>query len=200
MKLLLTLLFAVASFACIAQVKTLTPGQAAPDFKLENVDNKEVSFKSFSDAKGYIVVFTCNTCPYAKAYEQRIIELNDKYASAGFPVIAINPNDPEVSGGDSFDKMKDRAKSKHYKFPYLFDQGQVATNAYGARNTPHVFVVEKTNTGNIVQYTGAIDNDPEDSNPNKIKYVEEVINALNKNEKPSYTVTKAIGCTVKRKS
>jgi len=200
MKLLLTLLFAVPLFACTAQVKTLTPGQAAPDFKLENVDNKEVSFKSFSDAKGYIVVFTCNTCPYAKAYEQRIIELNDKYASAGFPVIAINPNDPEVSGGDSFDKMKDRAKSKHYKFPYLFDQGQVATNAYGARNTPHVFVVEKTNTGNIVQYTGAIDNDPEDSNPNKIKYVEEVINALNKNEKPSYTVTKAIGCTVKRKS
>jgi len=120
MKLLLTLFFTVASLVCSAQIKTLTPGQVAPDFKLENVDNKEVSFKNFSDAKGYIVVFTCNTCPYAKAYEQRIIELNDKYASAGFPVIAINPNDPELSGGDSFDKMKDRATSKHYKFPYLF--------------------------------------------------------------------------------
>jgi len=76
----------------------------------------------------------------------------------------------------------------------------VATNAYGARNTPHVFVVAKTKEGNVVQYTGAIDNDPENTNPNKIKYVEEVINALNKNEKPSHTVTKAIGCTVKRKS
>jgi hypothetical protein len=150
--------------------------------------------------KGTLLFLRVIPVPYAKAYEQRIIELNDKYASAGFPVIAINPNDPEVSRGDSFDKMKDSAKSKHYKFPYLFDDGQVATNAYGARNTPHVFVVAKTNGGNIVQYTGAIDNDPEDSNPNKIKYVEEVINALNKNEKPSYTVTKAIGCTVKRKS
>ena len=200
MKLFLTLFFAATCFVCTAQIRTLTPGQNAPDFKLENIDNKEVSFRNFTDAKGYIIVFTCNTCPYAKAYEQRIIELNDKYASAGFPVIAINPNDPEVSRGDSFDKMKDVAKSKHYTFPYLFDEGQVATNAYGARNTPHVFVVAKTNGGNIVQYTGAIDNDPEDSNPNKIKYVEEVINSLNKNEKPSYTVTKAIGCTVKRKS
>jgi len=109
MKLLLTSLFTVASFVCLAQIKTLSPGEAAPDFKLENVDNKEVSFKNFSNAKGYIVVFTCNTCPYARAYEQRIIELNDKYASAGFPVIAINPNDPEVSRGDSFDEMKDEA-------------------------------------------------------------------------------------------
>ena len=200
MKLFLTLFLAATCFVCTAQVTTITPGQKAPDFKLENIDNKEVSMKNFTDAKGYIIVFTCNTCPYAKRYEQRIMELNDKYASAGFPVIAINPNDPEVSSGDSFDKMKDLAKSKHYKFPYLFDDGQVATNAYGARNTPHVFVVAKTNGGNIVQYTGAIDNDPEDSNPNKIKYVEEVINSLNKNEKPSYTVTKAIGCTVKRKS
>ena len=199
MKKFITLALIFSAFLAQAQAPTLKAGQPAPDFKLKNVDNKEVSFASYPDAKGFIVVFTCNTCPYAKAYEQRIIELNDKYSSTGFPVIAINPNDPELSKGDSFDRMKDVAKSKNYKFPYLFDDGQIITNAYGARNTPHVFVVAKSDAGNIVQYTGAIDNDPENTNPDKIKYVEEVINALIKNEKPAYSVTKAIGCTVKRR-
>jgi peroxiredoxin len=179
-----------------AQVTTLTPGQAAPAIKLLNVDDKIVSFDDYPSAKGFIVIFTCNTCPYSKAYEQRIVELNDKYAPLGFPVIAINPNDPEASPGDSFKKMKERAQSSKYSFPYLYDEGQVITAAYGAKNTPHVFIVSKTASGNIIEYTGAIDNDTPDTNPDKTKYVEEVISALMNNKKPTTTVTKAIGCRI----
>lgn len=91
MKSSLIMLFAIVCFVAKAQVTTITPGKTAPDFKLKNVDNKEVSFNSYPNAKGFIVVFTCNTCPYSKMYEQKIIDLNEKYAAAGFPVIAINP-------------------------------------------------------------------------------------------------------------
>ena len=200
MKTLLTLIFAAGIFIANAQTTTLVAGQVAPDFKLRNVDGKAVSFSSYPNAKGFIVVFTCNTCPYAKAYEQRIMDLDKKYKPLGYPVIAINPNDPAAAPGDSYEKMQALAKEKKYSFSYLFDQGQTITDAYGAKATPHTFVVAKTNEGNIIQYTGAIDNDTEDSDASKIKYVEEVIASLMKNEKPPYTATKAIGCTVKRKA
>ncbi|QDW22212.1 thioredoxin family protein [Flavobacterium sp. KBS0721] len=183
-----------------AQTATLKAGQTAPDFKLKNVDGKEVSFASYPKAKGFIVVFTCNTCPYAVAYEKRIIELDKKFKPQGYPVIAINPNDPEASKADAYDKMQQLAKDKKYPFPYLFDQGQVVTDQYGAKYTPHLFIVSKTAKGNIVEYVGAIDNDPEGTKTEKTKYAEDVIAALKSNQKPAITETKEIGCTVKRKA
>jgi thiol-disulfide isomerase/thioredoxin len=156
-----------------------------------------VSFKDYPSAKGFIVIFTCNTCPYSKAYEQRIIELDKKYAPLGFPVIAINPNDPEASPGDSFEKMNERAKSGKYTFPYLYDEGQAITTLYVPKSTPHVFVVSKTAQGNVIEYTGAIDNDTQNTNPDKIKYVEDAVSALLNNKKPAVSVTKAIGCRIK---
>ncbi|OHT43854.1 thioredoxin family protein [Flavobacterium tructae] len=183
-----------------AQSTTLKAGETAPDFKLKNVDGKEVSFASFPKAKGYIVVFTCNTCPYAVAYEQRIIELDKKFKAQGYPVIAINPNDPEASKADSFEKMQELAKDKKYPFPYLFDAGQKVTDQYGAKRTPHLFIVSKTDKGNVVEYVGAIDSDPEGTKTEKTKYAEEVIAALKSNKKPAVTQTKEIGCTVKRKA
>ena len=200
MKKYFTICFAVFCFFAKGQVTTITPGEIAPDIKLLNIDDKVVSFNGYPSAKGFIVVFTCNTCPYSKAYEQRIIELNNKYASLGFPVIAINPNDPEASPGDSFEKMKERAKSGKYSFPYLYDEGQAITTLYVPKNTPHVFVVNKTAKGNIIEYTGAIDNDTQNTNPGKIKYVEEAISALLNNKKPAITVTKAIGCRISWKN
>src|ERR1700730_12098431 len=133
MKTLLIISLLVLSLASMAQSGNLKPGTIAPDLSLKNVDGENISFASFRDAKGYIVVFTCNTCPVARAYEQRIIELNTKYAPLGFPVIAINTNDPELSPGDSFKAMLERAKANQYKFPYLFDEGQKITMEYGAR-------------------------------------------------------------------
>jgi len=183
-----------------AQTATLKAGQTAPEFKLKNVDGKEVSFASYPKAKGFIVVFTCNTCPYAVAYEQRIIDLDKKFRPQGYPVIAINPNDPEASKADAYDKMQQLAKDKKYPFPYLFDQGQVVTDQYGAKHTPHLFIVSKTTKGNIVEYVGAIDNDPEGTKAEKTKYAEDVIASLKSNQKPAITETKEIGCTVKRKA
>ena len=200
MKKCITVLLIFTALFSQAQNNTLQAGQAAPDFKLKNVDNKEVSFFNYPDAKGFIVVFTCNTCPYAIGYEQRIIDLDKKFRPQGYPVIAINPNDPEASKADTFDKMQALAKEKKYTFPYLFDQGQLVTDQYGAKRTPHLFVVSKTEKGTIVEYTGAIDNDPEGNNKERIKYVEDVIASLKNNQKPTLTVTKEIGCTIKRKA
>jgi peroxiredoxin len=195
------LLFSFLSIALIsnAQIKNILPGEMAPDFTLKNVDNKIISYNSFPSAKGFIVVFTCNTCPVAKAYEQRVIDLHKKYAPQGYPVIAINANDPSVSSGDNFELMQVRAEDKKYSFPYLYDDGQKVTNQYGAKNTPTIFVVRKTGSGNTVEYYGAIDNDTEENDPNRIRYVEEAVNSLLKNEKPAVASTKAIGCSVKRK-
>ncbi len=196
MKKYLAVCFTLFCFSLHAQVITIAPGNPAPLFKLKNVNEKVVSFDDFPSAKGFIVVFTCNTCPYSKRYEQRIIELNNKYTPLGFPVIAINPNDPATSPGDSFEEMKKHAASARFNFPYLYDEGQIITTAYGARNTPHVFVVMKTTQGNIVEYTGAIDNDAQDTDATKTKYVEAAITALLNNDKPAVTVTKAIGCRI----
>jgi peroxiredoxin len=187
------------SFVCLslqAQVTTITPGKTAPAIKLKNVDDKTVSFADYPSAKGFIVVFTCNTCPYSKRYEQRIIELNNKYAPLGYPVIAVNPNDPVSSPGDSFAEMQKHAASNKFTFPYLYDEGQLITTAYGAKNTPHVFVVSKKPQGNIIEYTGAIDNDAENTNAGKTKYVEDAITALLNNSTPAVTITKAIGCRI----
>lgn len=198
MKKLITMALLMVVSITQAQIKTLVAGEEAPAFKLKNVNNKVVSFSDFPKAKGFIVVFTCNTCPVAKDYEQRIIALNAKSVALGYPVIAINPNDPAVSKGDAFVDMQERAKDKKYAFPYLFDEGQVITNAYGATKTPEIFLVQKTAKGNIIQYTGAIDDDPEDTNTQKKQYIHEVIAELNANKKPTISGTKAIGCTVKR--
>ncbi|MEL1252324.1 thioredoxin family protein [Flavobacterium sp. DGU38] len=199
-KIILLLMLAFSAFFSQAQTVTLKAGDAAPDFKLKNVDNKEVSFASFPKAKGFIVVFTCNTCPYAVAYEQRIIDLDNKFRPQGYPVIAINPNDPEAQPEDTFVKMQDLAKQKKYPFPYLFDAGQKVTDQFGAKRTPHIFIVSKTAKGNVVEYVGAIDNDPEGTKTEKIKYAEDVITSLKNNQKPAITQTKEIGCTVKRKA
>lgn len=172
----------------------LEVGDTAPDFALKNIDGKTVSLASYENAKGYVVIFTCNTCPYAVMYEQRIIELHDKYAAKGYPVIAINPNDPVVKPGDSFDKMKERAANKQFPFAYLFDDGQEVYPAYGATRTPHIYLLDAAKT---VQYIGALDNNPQDASAVTTKYVEEAIAALEAGEKPATTFTKAIGCGIK---
>jgi len=118
-------------------------GDYAADFSLKNVDGEMVSLANFKEAEGFIVTFTCNTCPYSVMYEQRIIDLDDKYASQGYPVIAINPNDPNKSSGDSYDKMVERSSEKNYPFPYLIDESQEVARNFGATNTPHMYILKK---------------------------------------------------------
>jgi len=175
------------------------PGDVANDFKLENVDGQYISLGTYTEAKGFIVVFTCNHCPFSKAYEERIIELHKKYADLGYPVIAINPNDPVKSPEDSFDKMKELANEKAYPFPYLFDAKQAVAAAFGATRTPHVFVLTNDGKQRTVRYIGAIDDNSDDSSSVKERYVENAVNGLISEGKVKVQETKAIGCTIKWK-
>ncbi|TJY37377.1 thioredoxin family protein [Pontimicrobium aquaticum] len=175
-------------------------GDIATDFKLKNIDGNIVSLADYTSAKGFIVIFTCNTCPYAVQYEDRIIALDKKYADKGFPVIAIMPNDPEVQPGDSMEAMKARAVSKGFTFPYLMDEGQKIYPQYGATKTPHVYLLEKTNKGNVVRYIGAIDDNYKDASAVNTKYVEDAVDALLEGNNVPETKTRAIGCTIKVKN
>ena len=172
-------------------------GDIATDFKLKNIDNTDIALADYKDAKGFIVIFTCNHCPYSVAYEDRIIALDKNFKTKGYPVIAINPNNPKAYPDDSFDNMIIRAKDKGFTFPYLFDDGQKIYPQYGATKTPHVYVLEKTDKGNIVRYIGAIDNNYKDASSATEKYVEDAVNALLKGEKVPVETTKAIGCSIK---
>lgn len=180
-------------------VKAYSIGDSIEDFSLKNVDGKFVSLANFKDAKGFIVIFTCNSCPYAKMYEQRIIDLDKKYSHKKWQVIAINPNDPSVQEGDSYEKMQALAKEKEYGFPYLFDEGQVVYPKWGAARTPHAFIIQRTERGNILEYVGAIDDNARNANAVKVNYIDKTISSLESGEEPSPRTTKAIGCTIKTK-
>ncbi|MDN5423131.1 MAG: thioredoxin family protein [Chryseobacterium sp.] len=174
-------------------------GDEAADFKLKNIDGKMVSLSDYKSAKGFIVVFTCNHCPYAKKYEDRIVELDKKFKDQGYPVIAVNPNDPNVQPEDGYKQMIERAKQKGFTFPYLVDEGQKIYPLYGATKTPHVFVLQKENGKNIVKYIGAIDNNYDNPNDVSEYYVQDAVNALIKGEPLKMNKTVAIGCTIKVK-
>jgi peroxiredoxin len=195
MKRVLMMVMCVVMFVAATPVKDgYQVGDVATDFKLKNVDGKMVSLADFKDAKGYVVIFDCNTCPYSKAYNQRIIDLNEKYSAKGFPVITINANE---GSGDSYSEMVRIANKKKYKFPYLYDESQEVAKAYGATNTPHVFVLTKDLK---VSYIGAIDDSPRNAAGVTKRYVEEAVDALLKGTTIPVTKTKAIGCGIKWKS
>ena len=166
-------------------------GDKATDFKLKNVDGKMVSLADFKEAKGFIIIFDCNTCPYSKAYNERIIDLNEKYAIKGFPVITINAND---GSGDSYEDMVRIANKKKYKFPYLYDETQAIAKTYGATNTPHVFVL---NRDLKVSYIGAIDDNARNAASASKKYVENAVDALLTGKSVPVTKTKAVGCGIR---
>ncbi|WP_047545091.1 thioredoxin family protein [Psychroserpens sp. Hel_I_66] len=172
-------------------------GDIATDFKLNNIDGTEVSMADYGDAKGFIIVFTCNTCPYAVAYEDRIEALNKKYEDKGYPVIAIMPNNTDVKPGDSMEAMKARAKAKGFTFPYLMDEGQKIYPQYGATKTPHVYILERTTKGHEVKYIGAIDDNYQDASAVTETYAEDAVDALLSGNEVPEKKTRAIGCSIK---
>jgi peroxiredoxin len=174
-------------------------GDTVQDFTLKNVDGKSVSLQGNKEAKGYIIAFTCNTCPMANLYEDRIIALHEKYAPKGYPLLAIQPNDTELSKGDSYEAMQKRAKEKNYSFPYLLDETQEITRTFGATNTPHIFIINKVGNDFKVAYIGAIDNNPGDGLQAEKKYVENALEELLANKPVSQPSAKAIGCGIKWK-
>ena len=171
-------------------------GDMVEDFSLKNVDGEMISMASFEEANGFVLVFTCNHCPYSIAYEDRLIELDKTYKEQGYPMIAINPNDPAVVPEDGFDEMIARSEEKGFTFPYVFDEGQLVYPKFGAEKTPHVYVVQKVDEGMKLVYVGAID---DNRKPDEVKetYLSNALDALIAGNDPSPAVTKAFGCSVK---
>ncbi|WP_299779126.1 thioredoxin family protein [uncultured Formosa sp.] len=169
-------------------------GDVATDFKLKNVDGNMFSLSNIKNAKGYIVVFTCNECPFAKMYEDRLIALHNTYAPLGYSVVAINPNVSEDNQKENFTAMQKRAADKNFPFVYLADEGQHVFPQYGAVRTPHVFLLDQDKK---VQYIGTIDDNARSAEDVNVKYVEDAIHALENGKKPEPNFTKAIGCPVK---
>lgn len=171
-------------------------GDTASDFDLMNTKGEMISLSDYEDAKGYIVTFTCNHCPYAVMYEDRLIDLHNRFAPQGYPVVAINPNDPDVQPKDSYEAMKVRAEEKEFPFDYLFDDGQTVYPVYGATKTPHVYLLD---SDLVVRYIGAIDDSPRDAEAVTVNYVENAIGAIENGEDPDPSSTKAVGCSIKKK-
>jgi thiol-disulfide isomerase/thioredoxin len=177
-------------------------GDTAVDFSLINASEtvkgvgKEVSLADYKDAKGFIVIFTCNHCPFSKAYEDRIIRLQSKYESQGVPVVAINPNEETKTPDDSYPNMKIRAKEKGFNFAYLHDSTQEIAKTYGAKKTPHVFLLDAER---VVKYIGSIDDSSWTEESIKEKYVEDAVDAMLAGKEIVKTSSKAVGCTIKWK-
>lgn len=188
------LLFSTTIFAQGYEV-----GDHAMKFNLLNVDGNMASFDNYPDANGFIVIFTCNHCPFSQAYEDRIIAIDAQFKPQGYPLIAINPNDPERVPEDSYAAMQQRAADKGFTFPYLYDETQVVASTYGAVRTPHVFLLKKENNDHIVKYIGAIDDSAMNPADVGINYLQDAVNALINGQDPDPSFTLAIGCTIKWK-
>lgn len=201
MKYLLFCLFSISLFSFTNPVVETGGGigDKAPNFSLKNIDGKMYSLEDVKAAngeapKGIILIFTCNTCPFAVAYEERIVELHNTFSAQGYPVVAIQPNDPAVKPGDGFEAMKTNAKEKNFEFLYLLDEGQKVYPQYNAKRTPEVFLLDKDH---VIRYHGAIDDNARDASSVKEKFLENAIKAIERGEQPTPAETKAIGCSIK---
>ncbi|GEQ87282.1 hypothetical protein ULMS_27900 [Patiriisocius marinistellae] len=178
-------------------IKGYKVGDVATDFKLKDVDGEMVSMADYKDAKGYIVIFTCNTCPFAVASEDRINALDKKYKVLGYPVIAVNPNDPKVQPDDTYELMQAKAKDKGFTFPYLYDANDKVYATYGATKTPHVYLLKKEDNGNVVKYIGAIDDNVRNASSVKETFLANAVDELLAGKDVTVKETKAIGCSIK---
>ena len=191
--LLLTLFF----LSTLGFSQGYSVGDKASDFRLLSVDGKYVSMSDYPDAKGFIIVFSCNHCPYVVAYEDRMIALNNKYAPKGFPLISINANDSVAQPQDSYSAMKVRAKEKGFTFPYVLDAQQTVYPKYGATRTPHVYLLERVGSDLKVAYIGAIDDNHRDPGQVNDDYLANAVDALIAGKRPNPDFTRAIGCGIK---
>lgn len=175
---------------------TLQLGQSAPDFHLPGVDGKTYSLADFKDAKILIVVFSCNHCPYVVGSEERTRKLYADYAPRGVKMIAINSNETENHPTDSLEHMKQRAKEKDFKFPYVRDDSQEVALAYGALRTPHFYVFDQ---GRKLRYTGRMDDNPRSPGKETTHELRDALDALLAGRQPAVPLTNPLGCNVKWK-
>jgi peroxiredoxin len=175
-------------------------GSAVADFNLKNYDGTQVSLASNTSAKGYILVFTCNECPFAKAYHKRLQALHSKYAGLGYPVLALNPNSAGHIEAENAAANAQTAKNEGFTFNYLADENQQQARLFAAKKTPTVCLLQRNGNGFVLRYTGAIDNNAQDEAGANEKYVEKAINELLVGRAISTTSTKSVGCGIKWKN
>jgi peroxiredoxin len=194
MKTTSALLLLSAALSCMGflsgDVKTV------PDFNLKNVDGQFVSLKNYPEAKGFILIFTCNHCPFAKLYPPRLNDLNAKYTKLGVPLIAISSTDTITYEEDAWPKMVEKARDEQFNFPYLFDGDQTVAKQYAAQKTPHAFVVWKDNGQWVVRYSGAIDDNGAEPENVKNQFVANAVEALLAGRDVPVRETKSIGCQI----
>jgi glutathione peroxidase-family protein len=196
----LTALFLLTALTSInAQPKGYTLGDAVTDFRLKSVDGRILSLADYRAQKGLIVVFMSNHCPFAKAYEDRLMALDRKFSAQGYPVLAIMPNDPTAYEEDSFENMKIRARDKSFSYAYTIDETQATARAFGATRTPQVYVLKQTNGQFILEYTGTIDDNPQDESSVQRRYVDDAVSNLIAGRPVQSPITKPIGCAIKWK-
>lgn len=204
--LLFTLIVLFYSNSSAEDSPTLSIGAKAPDFSLKGTNNKYYTLDSWKSSKLLVIIFSCNHCPTAQAYEDRIIDFQKKYKAEGVQVVVISPNADRAVRfdelgfsdlNDSFEEMKIRAKDKSYNFPYLYDgETQVVTKAYGPTTTPHAFVFDKSR---ILRYVGRIDNEEHIGKATTFD-LENAVKELLQDKPVSISNTKTFGCSIKWKS
>lgn len=170
------------------------------DFNLPAVDGSHVSLHDFLHSKAILIVFTCNHCPYAMAYEERLKKLHNAYMPLGIPLIAISSNDALQYPQDSFERMQARATQKGFPFPYLYDESQELAKTFNAKRTPEAFILQGKNDGLWqILYSGAIDDNYKNEQFVQKSYVSETLNQLLEQGDIEPWHTESVGCTIKWK-
>jgi peroxiredoxin len=172
-------------------------GRTVTNFSLRDTkNNNKVSLADYPEAKGFIIVFTCNHCPFAKLYPKRLKALQTRYAALGVPLIAISSTSPLLYEEDSYQHMKEVAERGNYNFPYLYDAKQMVAKQFRAKKTPHAFVIWKTGNQWIIRYSGAIDDNG--AEPEKVEhpYVADAVDALLAGKAVPEPETGSVGCEI----
>jgi len=191
-------LLAAPVLAQEAAKPALALGASAPmkSAKMKGVDGKDASISDVEGKKGTLVIFTCNACPYAKAWEERIVALGNEYATKGVGVIAINSNDPAIVADDSYEVMQKRAAERKMGFPYVVDATSEVARAFGATRTPEAFLFDAS--GKLV-YHGAVDDNHKEPEKVEKRYLKDALAAVAGGAAVPVAETKAIGCSIKFK-
>jgi hypothetical protein len=176
--------------------KHLAIGDTAPmaDVKMRSVDGRDVSIADVAGEKGTLVLFTCNACPWVKAWEARTVQLGNTYMKRGVGVIAINPNDPAKVPDDGYAAMQQRAKSRRKAYPYVVDATSDVARAFGATRTPEAFLFGRD--GKLL-YHGTIDDNAKEPGKVKSRYLEDALAAAIAGREVAVKETKALGCSIK---
>ncbi len=165
--------------------------------KMKNVDGKTLSIADVTGKSGTLVVFTCNHCPFAKAWEERIVELGNTYAGKGIGVVLVNANDPTMHAEDGLEGMQERAKARGMKFPYVVDGTSAVARAFGASVTPEAFLFDKAGK---LAYHGTIDDNRQDPGKVSARYLKDALDAVVAGKAPAVPETKGLGCSIKFRS